>query len=1116
MQLTSCSTLTTSQCGRKNNPSNLHEILDAANELRTRYVNENRPRLLQDNKVTTQELEIIRASGKTDRLVLPIWDDINEGYPRENVHMPVKDGAWEDAFVPQLSAAQRERGCEYQRPSAWLSPPQEAAVFRSADPVNIKQTVVGDCSLVCSLIVVAAYQQRFPNTNIITGVFYPKDGDGKPVYNPKGKYCIKMLVNGITRLVAVDDRFPVQKGTHALQCSYSKDPTELWVSLLEKAFIKVCGGSYEFPGSNSSTDMYMLSGWLPEYLCLDKDDFDRNAQWTRLSTCLKLGKMVMTLTTPASLSQLVQDKLKLIPGHAYACLDMVEAGGYRLLKIKNPWAHQSWEGLFSVADERHLTPELLQQLKFTTEEAEQGIFWMSWQDCCTYFSRAHISWNPYTLFPGPPPSNFHKPVRIARHGEHIHHDAFAVLPQFHLTVTAPRRTRFHFVLSRHILDSQEYRDKEGADDGGIPQIALHAYETTRVPSAARLCAIEGDGTVSVHCREDRTCVGRRIYNGVEMPEGSCVHRGIYRNAAHQTVSLDCESGDHEFTLVVARHKGDVGAKFRFSLTLHTELKEGAGSVLMDHLPIASLPFTKVLQSGWQKGTSCGGCLGSQTFCYNPQFRFTLARAAHLVVRIVTSCAEAVQLHVVKLREKGKAQVPASVPWEGRVEELDDAVAVAVRHCPMYALHCAVMDSSMPNCVAFDTEHAAPQPATPQPAAIPPPSSPPPPSQLPPPPVVTKCTMRLPKQNMDFATEFETSAPILPLARCYLLAQSVLTGEPLSKFICAGAVVPPNACFADVLDGETRTCSLHVLPGTEECPRTGDMSNIEIQLYSKAANVAKAYSVLCGRARDSTPPDITKLLIALNEEVLKLQLELDGMNCPTDEVKVTRKLLVCACNDVHLVIDLLQKPLKLMQGQQASAVVPAKPTSPPPRGVAVNFTPSHRLSDGAYTIVASVWKKGIASPFSLTMECEDESAVTSLSELVAEGSGYSTSTVQGAWASDNSGGPWVSSGSEWLRNPTVEFKLERPGIFCARVLVVSSSAVEAEDSSLPTAQLIIVSAKEPTPVTMSAPFGKRCCSVKPTSLPMGTYRAVVATGAAGQVGRFALRLFASAPLSAKLL
>lgn len=65
--------------------------------------------------------------------------------------------------------------------------------------------------------------------------------------------------------------------------------------------------------------------------------------------------------------------------HAYSVLDVREAGGHRLLRLRNPWGHYSWKGAWSDGSV-NWTPELRAQLLAGKEGDGGGVFWIGYDD----------------------------------------------------------------------------------------------------------------------------------------------------------------------------------------------------------------------------------------------------------------------------------------------------------------------------------------------------------------------------------------------------------------------------------------------------------------------------------------------------------------------------------------------------------------------------------------------------------------------------------------------------------------------------------------------------------------------------------------------------------------
>ena len=80
------------------------------------------------------------------------------------------------------------------------NPNPKPAMIRSISPYNIEQELVTDCSFVSSLCIASAYERRF-RKQLITNIIYPQNRHGVPIYNPGGKYMVRLWFNGIARKV---------------------------------------------------------------------------------------------------------------------------------------------------------------------------------------------------------------------------------------------------------------------------------------------------------------------------------------------------------------------------------------------------------------------------------------------------------------------------------------------------------------------------------------------------------------------------------------------------------------------------------------------------------------------------------------------------------------------------------------------------------------------------------------------------------------------------------------------------------------------------------------------------------------------------------------------------
>lgn len=145
---------------------------------------------------------------------------------------------------------------------------QDEIFMNSGDGCDLVQDMTTDCSVVASLC--AAMRILTGSHQALASIFYPFDHtSGRPAFSASGKYIFRLHFNGCYRSVVIDERLPASLTDRTLFVVDRRNPHLIWPALLEKAYLKVRGG-YDFPGSNSGTDLWVLTGWIPEQLFLQR------------------------------------------------------------------------------------------------------------------------------------------------------------------------------------------------------------------------------------------------------------------------------------------------------------------------------------------------------------------------------------------------------------------------------------------------------------------------------------------------------------------------------------------------------------------------------------------------------------------------------------------------------------------------------------------------------------------------------------------------------------------------------------------------------------------------------------------------------------------------------
>eukprot|EP00301_Raphidiophrys_heterophryoidea_P002614 c11219_g1_i1.p1 GENE.c11219_g1_i1~~c11219_g1_i1.p1 ORF type:complete len:487 (+),score=121.14 c11219_g1_i1:81-1541(+) len=271
---------------------------------------------------------------------------------------------------------------------------QELALFAGRiEPKDICQGALGDCWLMSALACMA----EFPG--LIRKVFITRE---ESLF---GKYSVRLFDGGTKQwiTVTVDDYFPVNADSG--EPVFTKpNGRELWVMVLEKAMAKFVGSYGGLDAGNEVWAWTAMTGshvygfkrtdnsWLKKNFAFQRETFrqrkifvDMSKKEEKLSDDHFWHVLLLFDFRDAILSASISNDGEhqrpdgLVAGHAYSLLQVKEAGGFRLIQLRNPWGSFEWKGAWSDGNSLWTThPNVAKALEYT--QGDDGSFWMSYED----------------------------------------------------------------------------------------------------------------------------------------------------------------------------------------------------------------------------------------------------------------------------------------------------------------------------------------------------------------------------------------------------------------------------------------------------------------------------------------------------------------------------------------------------------------------------------------------------------------------------------------------------------------------------------------------------------------------------------------------------------------
>jgi Ca2+-binding EF-hand superfamily protein len=441
---------------------------------------------------------------------------------------------------------------------------------------DVMQGMLGDCWFLSALSLLATTE------GMVNELFVNECPE-------RGVYRLRFYKDCEWHYIDIDDRLPCHANTNQLLFASCRDPTEFWVPLVEKAYAKLHGS---YSALENGVIVHALRDFTGEGTeMLDPDNpadlifKDKKKLWETLLDYKSESFLMGCSMSVPDIETESANANGLLYNHAYGIIDVQFVQGHCLVRIRNPWGRQEWNGRWSDGS-NEWTPQLKRHFDF--EFGDDGTFFMCFDDFYENFNKIHVlrlltddvgeKWSKHSF-----KDQWTQPNRC---GGCPNAATFLKNPQY--LIHTSQRSRIFISLSqlcmRYALRTQKLSRNQQQQYNPIGMIILQ-----------------------------HTDMRNRKYS---FAFSDIIAKTMYSRNRDQWIEFIAEPNTPYILVPSTLDQGQLGV---FELTVYVQ----CGNHVV--VPLTEEPKCLSIEGEW-KGHTAGGCLNHSTWIYNPQYALTWNRS----------------------------------------------------------------------------------------------------------------------------------------------------------------------------------------------------------------------------------------------------------------------------------------------------------------------------------------------------------------------------------------------------------------------------------------------------------------------------------------------------------